>query len=306
MRHAYLIMAHANFEQLSFLIQRLDHPKNDIFIHIDKNSGQIPSELLMNSAKLSKVVLSERMAVYWGGESQIHAELLLFKTAQQYGEYRFYHLISGADLPIQPQEVMHHFFSQYPDKIFLNIMTLDGDSENINRIKYYHFFESFNPRTIPGVIGKGLFKCYRFLEVKCQQILRVNRLKKYQLTCVKASQWVSLPHDVVLKMIYEEQNIKKIFRYSFLCDEMFIPMMIDAWGMNDRIYDRTVNHNTENEFQGNLRHVNWWDGNPYVWSDSPDDVKKLEGIRNKGYLFARKFDIERFKNIKSVIDNWVR
>lgn len=306
MKHAYLIMAHANFEQLSFLVTLLDHEKNDIFIHIDEKSSDVPMASILNSAKKSRIIFCQRHRIYWGGVSQIVVELELFKIAQQTGQYHFYHLISGVDLPLQSQEFIHDFFEKHSDRIFLNMMTLEGDKENIDRIKYYHYFESFNPRTIPGILGKGLFKLYRFMEVFVQKISGVDRLKKYGLTCLKASQWVSLPKDVVDKLIQEESYIMKVFQHSFLCDEMFIPMMIDAWGMNDRIYDRTVNHNTKNEFQGNLRHVNWWDGNPYVWSDSPDDLKKLEGIRNKGYLFARKFDIERFKNIKSVIDNWVR
>ena len=36
MKHAYLIMAHDKFEQLAMLLQCLDYPDNDIYIHIDK------------------------------------------------------------------------------------------------------------------------------------------------------------------------------------------------------------------------------------------------------------------------------
>lgn len=35
-KHAYLIMAHQNFEQLAILLELLDDIRNDIFIHVDK------------------------------------------------------------------------------------------------------------------------------------------------------------------------------------------------------------------------------------------------------------------------------
>ena len=33
-KHAYLILAHSQFNQLAFLVSLLDHQDNDIFIHI--------------------------------------------------------------------------------------------------------------------------------------------------------------------------------------------------------------------------------------------------------------------------------
>ena len=35
-KHAYLIMAHGNFELLEKLLRQIDDPRNDIYIHIDK------------------------------------------------------------------------------------------------------------------------------------------------------------------------------------------------------------------------------------------------------------------------------
>ena len=37
-KHAYMIMAHDQFELLSILIKMLDDPRNDIFLHIDKKA----------------------------------------------------------------------------------------------------------------------------------------------------------------------------------------------------------------------------------------------------------------------------
>ena len=38
-KHAYLIIAHNNFEQLKNLIHALDDTRNDIYVHIDKKAS---------------------------------------------------------------------------------------------------------------------------------------------------------------------------------------------------------------------------------------------------------------------------
>ena len=42
-RHAYLIMAYNNWRQLRMLLELLDDPRNDIYIHIDKS---VPASFL--------------------------------------------------------------------------------------------------------------------------------------------------------------------------------------------------------------------------------------------------------------------
>lgn len=37
-KHAYLIIAHSNLEQLQQLLLLLDDPRNDIYIHLDLKS----------------------------------------------------------------------------------------------------------------------------------------------------------------------------------------------------------------------------------------------------------------------------
>ena len=100
-KHAYLIMAHNNFEILKKIIVLLDNEKNDIFIHIDKKVKNIDIRQFEKIAKKSKVkVLNNRIDIHWGGYSQIECELLLLKESIN-GEYSYYHLISGVDLPLK-------------------------------------------------------------------------------------------------------------------------------------------------------------------------------------------------------------
>lgn len=63
MKHAYLIMAHGNFEQLQFLVHLLDCEQNDIFIHIDKKTEICDLSL---KTKYSAVTIFQKYKIYWG------------------------------------------------------------------------------------------------------------------------------------------------------------------------------------------------------------------------------------------------
>lgn len=110
-KHAYLIMAHNNIEQLIRLVRVLEDERNDIYIHLDSNVKDrnfLKQEL---KSDYSKIELIERLNVNWGGFSQVRCELNLLKAAVMSDiEYSRYHLISGADLPIKNQDYIHAFF----------------------------------------------------------------------------------------------------------------------------------------------------------------------------------------------------
>lgn len=305
-KHAYLIMAHGSYEQLGFLISLLDHEKNDIFLHIDKKSTftELDQQKLQEKVEKSQLIFVPRVAVYWGGYSQIEAEMSLFKTAYQYGDYCFYHLLSGIDLPLQSQETIHSFFEQHPDKVFLTMMTLDGDKENVERLKYYHLFGRLTPRTFPGILGKAFFKIYRHTEVFLQKMLGINRLKRDNLTPIKAANWGSFPQDIVKLVVESEKQIEQTFKYSFLADEVFIPHLLQEHHLLGRLYDNRLSYDRKEDFQGNLRYINWWDGNPYTWTDTEKDISALEEARNLGYLFSRKFNISTNPMLKDRILIW--
>ena len=97
-KHAFLIIAHNDFPLLQKLITLLDDPCNDIYLHIDKKADK--SNIPDFSTKHSKLQTIPSITVNWGGHSQIFCELNLLKCATQ-NVYYYYHLLSGADLPIK-------------------------------------------------------------------------------------------------------------------------------------------------------------------------------------------------------------
>ena len=71
MKHAFLILAHNEFELLRLLVARLDDSRNDIFIHFDKKVAVLP-EIKVKEAGLT--ILEDRKDVRWGGFSMVEAE----------------------------------------------------------------------------------------------------------------------------------------------------------------------------------------------------------------------------------------
>ena len=141
-RHAYCIIAHQDPVMLHVMVAMLDHPLNDIYIHIDKKSDINP--FLSISAKHSKVCfLPERISVEWGGTSQIDVELLIFEYALSHGEYSYFHMMSGQDLPIKSQEYIHDFMdNQHPNYEFVTVNHPDESywKDLEYKTRYYHFF----------------------------------------------------------------------------------------------------------------------------------------------------------------------
>lgn len=63
MKHAYLIIAHHEFEILAKLLQALDDERNDIFIHFDRKVRRYPS---FATEYANLFVLQNRIDVRWG------------------------------------------------------------------------------------------------------------------------------------------------------------------------------------------------------------------------------------------------
>ena len=143
MKHAYLIMAHNDFYILEKLLLLLDDNRNDIYVHIDKKVKNFNFSYYKKIIKFSNLYFTERTDVRWGTYSQINCEMILFKTAQRNGKYQYYHLLSGADLPLKSQDEIHDFFDKNNGKEFICYDNHKMVSQSvIDRVKYYHIFLS--------------------------------------------------------------------------------------------------------------------------------------------------------------------
>jgi hypothetical protein len=275
-KHAYLVLAHNNFQILEKLIRLLDDPRNDIYIHINKKVRNFNPDTFLSIPKKSRLIFIERMNVDWGAYSQIKAELALIKAAAHTG-YDYYHYISGVDLPLKSQDYIHDFFDKYQGREFVHFDRKENFVRYADRIRYYHFLQR-RPAT---KIGRIVFKVFHGMMIGSQKLLGVNRLKKQKAEFWLGADWFSITDPLARYILTQEAFIDKTFRHTRIGDEIFIQTIVYNSEFRDKLYDK----NFDNNYMACLRKIDWMRGKPYVWKS-----KNFDELMNSGFLFARKFD----------------
>lgn len=227
MKHAYLIMAHGNFEQLQFLVYLLDCKQNDIFIHIDKKTEICDLSL---KTKYSAVTIFQKYKIYWGTYSQVQCELFLLRQAI-HGGYDYYHLLLGSDMPLKNMKMINSFFEKNNGIEFVTVVS-------------------------PG---------------------------QYNAEVVRRAKYV----------IKNERYIAKQFKFVNSADELFLQTLLRDSPYKNRLC---------NGIYSNLRFVKFSEDNrsshPYLI-----DKNLFEIAKQSGCLFARKFDFDKFPEVKNSIND---
>ena len=286
--HAYMIIAHEQFELLEKLIMALDDERNDIFVHIDSKVIDFDYNRYSALAKYSKVIFTpERINVTWGDYSQVKTEMLLLRTAVEYENpekpYEYFHLISGVDLPIKSNDYIHTFFAENPGKEFIHFSENTVSQLSINRLQYYHFFRR-RRNTFTKIISQGL--------LRIQKAIGVNRLKNTDLKVQKGCNWFSITGAFAHYIVDNFVEYEKYFKHSYCCDEVFVQTMLVNSPYKDNLYMPDCNNNHE----ACMRLIDWKRGNPYIFRS-----EDLELLKSSPCIFARKFDL----NIDAKIINKV-
>ena len=251
-----------------------------------------------DTVKKSNIFFTKEVPIYWGDYSLVEAELELFETALEKDEYSMYHLLSGVDLPLDTAENIYNFFDENQDYSFIDVPPKEiFDKVKANeRIKYYYLdTKRINMRNTNSKIMKDMFTLYRKLEKKFQKIIRVNRIKNVSVSY--GSNWCSLNRSSLNTIINEKSFIEKTFKRGFIVDELVIHTTLSTFNNFSNLY----NYRGTNDFQGNLRYINWWDGSPYTWTDSEKDIEQLKYGKKQGHLFSRKFDLDKYPGMREKI-----
>ena len=272
--YAYLIIANRNYDQLQKLITLLDDSRNDIYLLIDKKSKNFQHNFKVNYSQLNYV---KPINIYWGGYSQVAAEIKLFQAAIP-EHYTYYHLLSGLDLPLVNQDVIHNFFDNHLNREFITYSAMSNSKQLSQRIKYHLFRKHFRDNKFVNLYRKFERQFIKLID----EPIPLNKIGY-------GSNWVSIDDDLANLIVKNKFHIKHIYQYGTLVDELFIPTLLNYHPkLKNRVYYDKPVHDDPNEFQGNLRYINWWDGSPYIWK--LQDYNKLIKARKMGHLFSRKFD----------------
>ena len=266
MRHAWLIIAHNEFEVLQRLVSMLDHERSDFFIHFDAKVKTLP-EIMVEKGRL--FVLDKRMDVRWGSVSQIETELMLIGAAQSRGPYAHYHILSGTHLPLKSVEELMSFYDSHVDEEVARFWA-DYEEDADFKLRRYHF--PLRDYKSSKLVKRRL--CQRSWQgvIKVQKVLGIKHLKNEVF--IKTDNWLSLTDSACHYLVEHKTAILKKYRWSFCGDEYFAVSELRRSG-SFRFFDCK-----------NLLYVFFQGDTPRVFA-----ISALPKLKESGCLWARKFTI---------------
>lgn len=271
-KHAYLVIAHKYDDTFRTLIRMLDDPRNDIFIHFDIKNKEYDPDALAATVKHSYVYHTKRTDIQWGGASQINAELLLLKLATRTGHYKYYHLVSGQDLPIKSQDYIH---TQLADGKYEYVEFFSDKPECEYRVRYFQFLSP-----------KLSLKENEERRIKVQAVedkLHIRRGKNIRFR--KGANWFSITDDLARYVVSKELWIRFHFMMTICADEIFLQTVIRESPFFERVC-RDCPYNVI--YSWSFRYVNWLKSNGI--NPPPLTMEDLGDMQNSTAFFARKFD----------------
>ena len=274
MKHAFLILYHKDSSQLIRLLQTLDDERNDIYIHADKKTLDYPQDKLKNAVKNANVYFTKRIRVTWSGYSIVKATLILLREATNNGEYAYYHLLSGQDLPIKSQDYIHDFCQNNANREFVRTdHSIAANPKRQYNLMYYLFFQELVRRN--GSFS-NLFARAEKVSLSIQKRLKVNRIRGKESLLYSSSQWFSITHDFAKYILQQKKWIARQFRWTNFSDEVFVQSIL-------------MNSHYRSSVHPDMRLIDWkrreTRSHPHIYRK-----EDYEMLRDSDCLFARKFD----------------
>ena len=261
-RHAYILLVHENSEFVLELLQVLDFHLNDIYLHIDKKWTDAPIPAFRNVVSNSNLIISStRHDVKWGSGSVVQAELDTLQLAHDHGQYGYYHLLSGYDLPVLGIDEIHAFFDGKTES-FMDIDTVLSTEQYLRYSRYHFRFLYF----LPGIFNR--------INMWVQKQLRIDRLKHLPKPLVKpayGSQWASLTEEAVEILINNRRLIRRISRCTHIPDEFYKQTILLGYGLPIS--------------SDNKRYIDWSEFKPHPKSLVMADLPAITASKK---FFARK------------------
>lgn len=281
-------MAHQQQELLETQLELLDHERIEIFLHVDKKWADFDEASVHSRLKKSKLtVLAERLDVQWGADSQIWCELALLRAAVSAGKHDYYHLLSGADLPLKPPAEILAFFDAHPGKEFLQFDLPEKMPCYVPRFRYFHLFQSRFGRALSRREKTVAFYANSAV-LAVQKILGIDRTRCEKRVFAKGAQWFSITRALAEYVLSEEAWIRRVFRETLCCDEVFLHTLV----ANSPFRNALFHIEFDNSQESYMRLIDWTRGSPYTFHAS--DFSELV---NSSMLFARKFSADADSDI---------
>jgi len=264
-------MAHNNEWQLRVLLELLDYPENEIFLHIDKKSKGLQGKDFDKIIKRAKLYVYSAYSVYWGDISQTKCQMYMLQQAVTMSYHDYYHLISGSDLPIKSNSTIQKFFKDNCGKQFVHFES-DGYCLK-SSCRYYHILEPLIVRIREKRVNNFLNKIEKWM-INIQVGMNVRR----HLYC--GANWYSITQGLAEDILANSNKMLRKVKYTISSDEYILQTFIRENGEKYSLYDTSLDN-----YHSIMRNIDWERGNPYIWR-----TEDYHELIESDYLFARKFD----------------
>lgn len=279
-KQAYLILAHKNLWQLKKLLSAIDYEGHEIYVHLDRGAGFGYGDIKDVCSRSDVHFIRPRIRVVWGGLSVVKAEMALFKEAVK-TPHSYYHLLSGMDLPVKRKEDIYNFFEAHPDRQFVNMWP---DDTTLDSCRYYTLLPDGSHFHLTDNLNKLIKSCLR------KRGITINDGVVFK----KGSQWLSLSGSFAEYLVEHQEWVKKVFSHCTLCDEIFIPTVLEQSPFKGTLYCPGVD-GEGNSAKTNLRYALWERGN--MRHPGTFTIGDYGFLVNSEFFWARKFDENKDREI---------
>lgn len=290
MKHAFIITAYKDAQQLLLLVQKLCSHDHYIFITVDGKSELERDPIINKIEVMENVHLFRGVSIHWGGYSHLWTLLKMLYVAIRNPETTYFHTMSGQCFPTISPHLFTQFFISNSGKEYISCMELPCTAwanGGLDRLQYFHLNDIFDPS------GK-LFKRINPVFLHLQACMGIKRsLPGYFNRFYGGGTWWSLSRkaiEYILSVIDTHSDLLNRLKNTFCPEEILFQTIL----MNSQFKDRIVNDD--------LRYIDWsfrHGSCPAVLDET--DYRKIYGS-NK--IIARKFStIESRKLISMLINN---
>lgn len=295
---AYLVLAHNTPNHLSNLLDALNSPNVQFFIHIDRKSDELLFEEKIHHQNVT--FIRDRVSIYWGEFSIVQATINLIREALK-SEIKFDYLIliSGSDYPLKNAVYINDYFTQRVGTEFINLVEMPNPKANKLLDRLYRY----KPQTL---YNNSFYRTgIKIFSVITNKVLRWKRDYNKVLKHLKpyaGSQWWALSADAcqyILCFVESNPKIVKFFKNTWIPDELFFQTIIG----NSKFKTNVARNLTFAEWKSiehpeflNLEHLERFEKMDKIMEDN---------IYGKGeLLFARKFRDDS-SELTDFIDKWI-
>ncbi len=279
-RHAYLITAYDDFWTLDRLVEALADPRNDIFLHVDRRAGSFDAREFLARHEGARLVLAPRMRVYWGDFTQVASVLRLLRLAMRSGDYEYFHLLSGSDLPLKSQDRLHQFFADNRGKEFVAFNELGPGPGGEDWVKLAHPLNRLY--RAENRYLRAVYRRVRRVVLGAQRAAGVDRRRRVAGEVMYGSDWFSITRDLAATLLESEPALRRGFGQAFVPTEFYVQTTLWNSSLKENIFD------LDDPYRSSMRYVDFArssSGSPAVLT-----TEDFDSLMASDRMFARKFD----------------